>query len=138
MTPTGDHGFTVQNNGNVGIGTASPNSNLQISDTNPAIHITDTDATGKTASLWQHDDVFKIGEAFASTIVNIDLSTENVGIGTASPAGKLDVASTTGALIVPRMTTAQRNAMTAVNGSIIYNTSTNQFNFYENGSWVTK
>lgn len=61
-----------------------------------------------------------------------------VGIGTTSPQGALDVSSTTGALIVPRMTTAQRDALTAVNGMIIYNTTTNQFNFYENGAWVTK
>jgi hypothetical protein len=61
-----------------------------------------------------------------------------VGIGTASPQGALDVNSTKGALIVPRMTTTQRNALTAVNGMIIYNTTTNQFNFYENGAWVTK
>jgi hypothetical protein len=61
-----------------------------------------------------------------------------VGIGTTNPQGALDVSSTTGALIVPRMTTAQRNALTAVNGMIIYNTTTNQFNFYENGAWVTK
>jgi hypothetical protein len=61
-----------------------------------------------------------------------------VGIGTTSPQGALDVTSTTGAFIVPRMTTAQRDALTAVNGMIIYNTTTNQFNFYENGAWVTK
>jgi len=61
-----------------------------------------------------------------------------VGIGTTIPQGALDVTSTTGALIVPRMTSAQRDALTAVNGMIIYNTSTNQFNFYENGAWVTK
>lgn len=65
-------------------------------------------------------------------------SVGNVGIGTTSPQGALDVSSTTGALIVPRMTTAQRDALTAVNGMIIYNTTTNQFNFYENGAWVTK
>ena len=62
----------------------------------------------------------------------------NVGIGTTSPQGALDVNSTTGALIVPRMTTTQRNALSPVNGMIIYNTTTNQFNFYENGVWVTK
>jgi len=62
----------------------------------------------------------------------------NVGIGTTNPVGALDVSSTTGALIVPRMTTAQRNALTPVNGMILYNTSTNQFNFYENGAWVIK
>ncbi|MFC2128312.1 beta strand repeat-containing protein [Bacteroidota bacterium] len=52
--------------------------------------------------------------------------------------GALEVSSTTGALVVPRMNTTQRDALTAVNGSIIYNTTTNQFNFYENSSWVTK
>lgn len=45
--------------------------------------------------------------------------------------------STTGALIVPRMTTAQRDAIGAVaNGAIIYNTTTNKMNFRENGAWV--
>jgi hypothetical protein len=62
----------------------------------------------------------------------------NLGIGTTNPQGALDVTSTTGALIGPRMTTSQRDALSPVNGMIIYNTTTNQFNFYENGSWVTK
>lgn len=62
----------------------------------------------------------------------------NVGIGTTNPQGALDVSSTSGAFIVPRMTTAQRDALTAVNGMIVYNTTTNQFNFRENGAWVTK
>jgi len=52
----------------------------------------------------------------------------NVGIGTASPAtsAKLEIAGTTGALLVPRLTTTERNALTAVNGMIIYNTTDNQ------------
>ena len=63
-----------------------------------------------------------------------------VGINNTAPATSalLDLASTTGALLVPRMTTTQRNALTAVNGMIIYNSTDNQFNFYENSSWVTK
>jgi hypothetical protein len=62
-----------------------------------------------------------------------------IGIGGAPDTyGALDIQSATGALILPRMTTAQRDAMTPKNGMIIYNTSTNQFNFYENSSWVTK
>lgn len=62
----------------------------------------------------------------------------NVGIGTATPQGALDISSVTGALIVPRMTTAERDALTAVDGMIIYNTTTNAFNFRENGAWVIK
>ena len=62
----------------------------------------------------------------------------DVGIGTGSPQGALDVSSTTGAFIVPRMTTLERDALTAVNGMIVYNTTTNAFNFRENSAWVTK
>lgn len=47
----------------------------------------------------------------------------------------LEVRSTTGALVVPRMTSTQRNNMTAVNGMIIYDTSQNAFRKYQNGSW---
>ena len=77
------------------------------------------------------------GSAGASERFTI-LPDGNVGIGTTSPQGALDVSSTTGAFIVPRMTTTQRDALTAVNGMIMYNTTTNQFNFRENGAWVTK
>ena len=49
----------------------------------------------------------------------------------------LELASTTGALLVSRMTTAQRNALTAVDGMILYNSSDGEFNFREGGAWVT-
>lgn len=62
----------------------------------------------------------------------------NVGIGTGTPQGRLDIVSTEGALIVPRMTTTQRDVLATINGSIIYNTTVDKFNFYENGSWMTK
>lgn len=48
----------------------------------------------------------------------------------------LDMISTTKALILPRMTTTQRDALTAVNGMLIYNTTTNVLEAYENGAWV--
>jgi len=52
--------------------------------------------------------------------------------------GNLTADSVTGTMIVANVTTTERNAMTGINGMIVYNTTDNQFNFYENGSWVTK
>ncbi len=49
----------------------------------------------------------------------------------------LDVSTTTGALVVPRMTTTQKNALTATNGMIVYDTTLNKFSGYENGAWVS-
>lgn len=51
----------------------------------------------------------------------------NVGIGTPTPQGVLDVVSTTGGFIVPRMTTVQRTALIAVKGMIVYDTTLDQF-----------
>lgn len=39
-------------------------------------------------------------------------------------------------LLLGNMTTTERNALTAANGMIIYNTTDNKFQGYENGSWA--
>jgi len=59
-----------------------------------------------------------------------------VGIGTTSPAARLDVtdsSTTTSAILVPR---AGPFTGTTVNGMIRYNTTSNLFEFYQNGGWV--
>lgn len=95
------------------------------------------------ASFGDYDSIavdrMAIGPGFNTPADDGNLVVEgNVGIGTQNPEGALDVTSTTGAFIVPRMTTGQRNALTPVNGMIVYNASDNEFNFRENGAWVTK
>jgi|TARA_R110000744_G_scaffold286623_1_gene397932 hypothetical protein len=44
--------------------------------------------------------------------------------------------STTGYVQVNSLTTTQRNALTAANGMLIYNTTDNKFQGYENGAWA--
>ena len=43
-----------------------------------------------------------------------------------------------GAIRLPNVTTAQRDALTPADGMSLYNTNDNQFQMYENGSWVQK
>jgi hypothetical protein len=61
-----------------------------------------------------------------------------IGLGTATPSTRavLDLTSTTRGFLPPRMTTAQRDAITSVPaGLMIYNTSTNKLNFYNGTAW---
>ena len=49
----------------------------------------------------------------------------------------LDLRTTTKGMLIPRMTTIQREAISSpANSLMIYNTSTNQFNFYNGSIWV--
>lgn len=43
---------------------------------------------------------------------------------------------TTGAVLLPSLTTTQRNALTAINGMVIYNTTTGAVEAREGGAWV--
>lgn len=68
------------------------------------------------------------------------VTAQNVGIGTTTPnsSALLDITSTTKGLLMPRMTTAQRNAIVSpADGLLIYNTTTDELNQRQNGAWKT-
>lgn len=58
------------------------------------------------------------------------------GGGALTADAALEVAGTDGALLIPRLTTTQRNNLTPSDGMIIYNTSTNLFQGRQSGAWV--
>lgn len=65
---------------------------------------------------------------------------QSVGINTPTPnaSAALDVSSTTQGVLVPRMTTVQRNAIAApAQGLMIFNTSTNCHEVYVAPSWLS-
>ena len=62
-----------------------------------------------------------------------------LGVGTTTPdaSSMLDVTSTTKGVLVPRMTTTQRTAITSpANGLLVFDTDTNTFWFYASSAWV--
>jgi hypothetical protein len=66
-----------------------------------------------------------------------------VGIGTINPDGSaaLDITSTTGGLLPPRMTTTQRDAISAAKGLVLFNTTLNTLQINEGdattANWVS-
>ena len=69
----------------------------------------------------------------------LHLSAQNIGIGTTAPAtsAKLDIASTTSGLLVPRMSSIQRTSIaTPAQGLLVYDTDTNTFWFYNASVWT--
>jgi hypothetical protein len=64
-----------------------------------------------------------------------------IGIGTTTPQASsiLDVTSTTQGLLTPRMTTAQRTAISSpANGLMVYDTTLNSFEYYDSGTATWK
>ena len=148
--------YFATSSGNVGVGTTIPLSRLQVIGQTSAVaspilgSLTNSVVFIGNSSLGYGLNVVPSGDGSVhiqnqridgtSTIYPITLNPMGgrVGIGTNSPAtsGALDITSTTGALIITRLTTSQRNALTPVNGMLIYNTTNNKLEGYENGAWV--
>lgn len=145
----GNNGATevmrLQNGGNVGIGTSSPAFLLDAAGScrfGNVVGISGGDTTptqiGVLTFGQSTTSSYAWIQSWSSRPLAINPSGNNVGIGTSSPAtsARLEIAGTTGALLVPRLTTTQRDALTAVNGMIIYNTTTNTMQGYINGAWA--
>ena len=68
-----------------------------------------------------------------------DSFAQNIGIGTKSPdaTAMLDITSSSKGMLIPRMTTAQRNAISLpANGLLVYDSTDNSFWFRKANSWV--
>lgn len=96
-------------------------------------HALTVNGAGGSSSMTLTGDLDLIGSLTvnANSALNQNLQTTN----TPTFAGAT-LTSTTQALVVPRMTTAQKGGLAALNGMIIYDTTLNKFQGYENGAWA--
>ena len=164
LATAGTSRLTIDNLGNVGIGTTSPGSTLGVvgnssstfpvavqnlnSSGNSMIEFNDyqgnaqgyvgySNSAGQLEFSAVNDDIVLYTETVLPRLTVKALG--NVGIGTTSPQAALDVTATGTAasfILVPRDTTAGRPVVAAsVNGAIRYNTNNNAFEGFSNGSW---
>ena len=98
--------------------------------TNPTLGISSgSTAVGYFLQLVNSDGTnrFRILDA-----ISISGANSNIGIGgTPNVSAKLDVQGTAGALLIPRLTDAQKDSLTPAAGMMIYNTTSSSFNFYD-------
>ena len=150
--------------GNVGIGTTSPQARLEIVGGGNPLRFTGTgvNTTGgieffnsvekraeiavgaNPGNIVIHSDPNNVA-ASSRVAVAVDgveavriVAGGNVGVGTMTPnaSALIDVSSTTLGFLPPRMTTAQRDAIsTPPAGLMIYNTTTNKLNVRTASSW---
>lgn len=145
----------INSSGNVGIGTSAPPQLLAVGNS------TDQFGAGITGAVTtayfgspssgsggirrlaydrSTGDFNFIGGSVASPSTQMTVTgTGSVGIGTASPdaSALLDVSSTTKGFLPPRMTTTQRDAISAPpNGLMLYNSTTNKLQVRAAGAWV--
>lgn len=150
-------GSSPSRNGFVGIGTSSPEATLHVNDSSsmPTVQIGGSSNSGTptlslVSGLHQSDisadtvgglqiipkngNVNFYNGSYASTMT---ITNGGVSIGSSSPniGAVLDLVATGGSnssLVVPRGTTRP----SGVNGMLRYNSSSNQFEFYQNGGWL--
>ena len=143
---------TMTSAGNMGIGNTAPGQKLSVVDgdnANQYSGIASFEANNRTQGVGiGYAGIQSTGSAAnvslnlnAKAAQSINLQTQatgSVGIGTASPSAGavLDLTSTTKGFLPPRMTTAQRDAMTArPAGTIVYNTSLNCMQYWSGTAW---
>jgi hypothetical protein len=137
--------------GQVGIGTIAPSATLDVQgdisatgslfvstiDTDDSSAITITPAVTISSDLDVENNLTVTGSVTADKFISTGTETPEI-----SASANLNLTAgnavvvTNSPLRMASFTTTERNALAAQNGDIIYNTTDNKFQGYENGAWA--
>lgn len=89
---------------------------------------------GTTTAYWR--TIYTRSLAGTSTALCIAVGTTAVATTTFNSDASVEFSGAR-TIVLPRLTTVQRDALTGFNGMSLYNSTANQFQFRENGAWVS-
>ena len=138
--------ITLTSSGNVGIGTTSPSRPLTIAG-DAEINVSGASNGSKAivinssgTSLESDAGMIQATHAGSGSLTGgywLKFNANSADKFSVRGDGRTEISSTTGGVIMPRMTTTQMNAISSpANGEMIYNTTASKFYGYAGGAWV--
>lgn len=88
---------------------------------------------GTTTAYWR--TIYANSMAGTSTARTVKFGTLTAATTTSNSDVSCEFAGAR-AIVLPRLTTTQRDALSAYNGMVVYNSTANQFQMYQNGAWT--
>ncbi len=136
----------IDSDGRIGIGIAIPSMQLEVAQSNGSsgirLNYIPSDYPNNYKSDIYHDGAGNLkieswaGSATTAGDILLAPNNGNVGINTVSPSAPLEVSSTTGGVVLPRMNDDQRDAISSpTDGEMIFNNETNKLNVYNGTAW---